>query len=173
MPLRMNSWWHTGDSRLAVWCPCEPLLKVYSLLLSLSSLVRVDILPPEETSTSGVVFTFWGSLWLRRFGPVIGFATTNFGEMFHFATVYTFYFEQGKFVLVWVISTTPIVARSRLWRTSIIFFLLIIDCFILTKTDCMRLQFLHLGCLFVSGFHGVSYFQWVPKIEALFDCFTS
>lgn len=52
MLLRMNSWWHTADGRLAVWRPCEPLLKVYPSLLSLSSLVRVDILPPEETSTS-------------------------------------------------------------------------------------------------------------------------
>ena len=52
MLLRMNSWWHTADGRLAVWCPCEPSLKVYPSLLSLSSLIRVDILPPEETSTS-------------------------------------------------------------------------------------------------------------------------
>ena len=34
---------------------------------------------------------------MRRLGPVIGFAKTNFGEMVHFATVHTFYFEQGKF----------------------------------------------------------------------------
>ena len=55
----------------------------------------------------------------------------------------------------------------------IIFFLLIMGCFISTIGHCVGLLFLHLGCLFIGAFHGTGCFQQVLKIEALFKCYTS
>ena len=54
----------------------------------------------------GTVFTFRGFLWVQRFGRIIGFATTNFWEMVHFATVQTRFSLSMASSLMWVTSTT-------------------------------------------------------------------
>ena len=63
-----------------------------------------------------MVFTFRRFLWVPRFRPIIGFATTNFWEMAHFATVQTRFTLSRANPLMWVTSTTqttPIVANPH------------------------------------------------------------
>ena len=69
--------------------PSEILKAVRGMVWIFSGIAHFTTRRLFNICRPGMVFTFWQFLWVRRFGPIIGFATTNFGEMVHFATVQT------------------------------------------------------------------------------------